>query len=106
MTINTGFLWCWLGSSLGDILTRAKLVCLIYIELLGLRVSAQFPHQLSTLGGQLSFMCCPCSPPCSGERGAWTGSPQSPCTPPLSHPSYLPIKEARVGLWEMVMCAF
>lgn len=37
-------------------MTRAKLVCRIYIELLGLRVSAQFPHQLSTLGDQLSFM--------------------------------------------------
>lgn len=79
MTINTGFLWCWLGHSPGDILTRAKLVCLIYIELLGLRVSAQFSHQLSTPGGRLSFMY---SVSAAGPGLGNTGPGQAHCRAP------------------------
>lgn len=41
------FLWGFWGSTLADILPRAKLVCPVYIELLGLRVGAPFRQQLS-----------------------------------------------------------
>lgn len=40
------FLWGFWGSTLTDIPPRAKLVCPVYIELLGLRVGAPFHQQL------------------------------------------------------------